>query len=218
MPIKELNNQQKENKMKMKKITRKSIATLFFATVSSLASADAFNDFMRQQIFESRRCVDEIMADTPKPVQEDRTMSYYVSNSSGSRIEALYFRGASSNSWSGNCVTDPSALDWLNTHVLYLQRSSNQYGSPRAYLRPGERERDLNGNYWMSAGQMVVDVPLGGYDGYAYRMKVRWEDGTEREFHLPYPWGNVIIYKNRVNVHLGVSGRGMFHREVIAPL
>lgn len=155
---------------------------------------------------------------TPRTVHEDRTMSYYVSNSSGSRIEALYFRGANSNSWSGNCVTDPSALDWLNTHVLYLQRSSNQYGSPRAYLRPGERERDLNGNYWMSAGQMVVDVPLGGYDGYAYRMKVRWEDGTEREFHLPYPWGNITIYKNQVNVYLGVSGRGLFHKEFIAPL
>lgn len=195
----------------MKKTTI--VMSVLLTSVSIAQRCNAYTDPMRGVLNNI------VMGPQPsRTVQEDRTMSYYVSNSSGSRIEALYFRGASSSAWSGNCVTDSSALNWLNAHVLYLQRSSSQYGSPRTYLRPGERERDLNGNYRMSAGQMVVDVPLGGYDGYAYRMKVRWEDGTEREFHLPYPWGNITIYKNQVNVYLGVSGRGLFHKEFIAPL
>jgi len=152
---------------------------------------------------------------TSRTVPEDRTMSYHLRNSSGSRIVALYFKGASSGSWSGDCLADPSTLDWINSHTLHAQRSRRLHGAPQAIRQSGGRERDLNGNYWWSAGSMSVDVPLGGYDGYAYYMKVCWDDGDVRVFRLPYPWGNVTIYKNRVNVHLGVSGRGMFHKDII---
>ena len=152
---------------------------------------------------------------TSRAVQEDRTMSYHLGNSSGTRITALYFKGADSASWSGNCLADSSTLDWINSHTLHAQRSRRLHGAPQAIRQPGGRERDLNGNYWMSAGSMSVDVPLGGYDGYAYHMKVLWEDGTERVFRLPYPWGDVTIYNNRVKVYLGVSGRGLFHKDII---
>lgn len=92
------------------------------------------------------------------------------------------------------------------------------HGAPKVVLQPGTRERDLNGNYYWSAGSIDVDVPLGGYDGEAYRMKVCWEDGTEREFLLPYPWGDVSISKSEVKVCLGISGRGLFYHETIDAL
>ena len=206
-----LGNKQSRKEVEMKKTTMTIGALMMGACITHICYA--YDDPMRGVLNNI------VMGpQTSRPVQEDRTMSYDVGNSSGSRIKALYFKGAGTSSWSGNCVADSSALDWLNTHVLYLQRSGRQYGSPSAYMRPGERERDLNGNYWMSAGQMVVDVPLGGYDGYAYRMKVCWEDGTVREFHLPYPWGSVTIYKNQVKVYLGVSGRGLFYNNWIDAL
>lgn len=154
----------------------------------------------------------------PPPMPEDRTMSYHVSNSSGSQIEALYVKGADSSSWSGNCLADSSARDWINTTTLYVGKSSRLHGSPTASMRSGGRQQDLNGNWWTAPDFMAVEVPLGGYDGYAYRMKVRWEDGTEREFHLPYPWGDVTIYKNQAKVYLGVSGRGLFYNNWIDAL
>ena len=155
---------------------------------------------------------------TTMPVQEDRTMSYHISNSSGSRIEALYFKGDGMSSWSEDCLSDSATLDWINASSLHAVRSCRLYGTPKAIRQSGRRERDLNGNYGWSAGSMDVDVPLGGYDGEAYRMKVRWADGTEREFYLPYPWGDVTIYKNQARVYLGISGRGLFYNNWIDAL
>ena len=195
-------------------------ATALFSVTSSFSAfADASDVWMRQAVFNMKKDVDTIMASGPKTTgNEDRTMSYHVGNGSGSRIEALYFKGADMNSWSGNCLADSSALDWINTTTLHLHRSSRQHGAPRASMRSGGRRQDLNGNWWNAADYMTVDVPLGGYDGYAYCMKVRWEDGTEREFRLPYPWGDVTIYRNQLKVYLGVSGRGLFYNQFISAL
>ena len=202
----------------MKKLTLMSAVVI--ATVSSsLFALDGSDVWMRQNIFKMKKDVDAIMSQTPTPnttMQEDRTMSYHVGNSSGSRIEALYFRGVGRDSWSGNCLADSSTLDWINTTTLHVCRSQRRHGSPRASMQSGGRQRDLNGNYWLAADYMAVDVPLGGYDGNAYYMKVRWEDGTVRVFRLPYPWGDVIIYKNQLRVYLGISGRGLFYKDWIA--
>ena len=197
----------------MKKNSHKRIVLGITATIGVVLMCHAYTD-------PTRAILNSIVIGptVSQPVQEDRTMSYHIKNSSGSRIVALYFKGEGMSSWSEDCLSDPSTLDWVNSGTLHAVRSSRLHGKPKAIRQPGSRERDLNGNYWVWAGSMDVDVPLGGYDGEAYRMKVRWEDGTVREFRLPYPWGDVFIYKNQAKVYLGVSGRGLFYNNWIDAL
>lgn len=151
-------------------------------------------------------------------VQDDYAMTYHVSNASGSRIEALYFKHSDSGSWSGNCLADPLTQNWINTTTLFVGKSRRLHGLPTASMQSGGHRQDLDGNWWMAADFLAVDVPLGNYSGYAYDMKVRWQDGSEREFHLPYPWGDVVIYRNQVKVCLGINGRGLFYNNCIDPL
>lgn len=202
----------------MKKLTMVSGMVLLSIVSSFSASADAFDVFVRQQLplDVKKKLTDSVNSAHPTATRRDRTLNYYVRNSSGNKIEALYLKGATQDSWSGNCLVDSATLDWVNTHTLHLERSHRLYGTPGTRLQPGNRERDLNGNYWWTAGTLVVDVPLGGYDDCEYHMKVRWEDGTEREFKLPYPYGDVAIYTDQLKVCLGVDGRGLFYSDRIA--
>ncbi len=101
---------------------------------------------------------------------------------------------------------------WMRQNLVDMNMNTG------VYAPPPPMPEDLNGNWWTTPDFMAVEVPLGGYNGYSYRMKVRWEDGTEREFHLPYPWGDVTIYKNQAKVYLGVSGRGLFYNNWIGAL
>ena len=192
-----------------------SVAAVLTAS-SALFALDGSDVWMRQTLMNMNM---NTGAYAPPPSQrEDRTMSYHVGNASGSRIEGLYFKGAGTDSWSGNSLVDSATVDWVNSTTLYVGKSSRLHGAPRSSMRSGGRRQDLNGNWWTAPDFLAVDVPLGGYDGEAYRMKVRWEDGTEREFHLPYPWGDVTIYKNQVKVYLGISGRGLFYNSWIDAL
>ena len=196
----------------MKKLTMMVVLT----ASSALFALDGSDAWIRQNLVDMNMNTGAYAP--PPPMKEDRTMIYNVCNASGSRIEALYFKGAGMGSWSGNCLPDSSACDWINTTALHVGKSDRRYGLPRTAMRPGGYQRDLNGNLWTAPDFLAVDVPLGGYEGKAYRMKVRWEDGTVREFHLPYPWGDVAIYKNQVKVCLGIIGRGLFYNNWIDAL
>lgn len=208
----------------MKNVSMMSVTALFSAALCLSASADAWDDLARQVTLDAKVTVDRVMSesngvsDAPSSGEEDLSMNYHVRNSSNSKITAIYFKGDDADSWSGDCLADSSARDWINSWVLHMHKSGRMHGSPRAVMVPGERERDLNGNWWMTAGHLSVDVPLDGYDGRAYRMKVCWEDGTEREFRLPYPRGDVNVYKDEVRVYLGINGRGLFYNERISAL
>ena len=182
------------------------------ASAFSVSSSDAW---LRNQAMSI--CRDWGSGALPVPQEENR-MGYHVVNSSGSRITALYFKGADMDSWSGNCLADPATLTWINNTALYVGKSSRRHGAPKATLCSSVRQRDLNGNWWSGSGSMTVDVPLDGYDGNAYHMKVVWEDGTVRKFYLPYPAGNVTIYENHLNVYLSARGRGLFYKARIDAL
>ncbi len=208
----------------MKNVTIMTVTAMFSAALCLSASADAWDDFGRQLAFSAKVTADSVMAgnngvpNVPSQGQEDYAMNYHVRNSSGSKITALYFRGDDADSWSGDCLADSGARYWINSASLHVCKSGRMHGSPGTTRVPGERERDLNGNWWWKAGYLSVDVPLGGYDGCAYRMKVCWEDGDEREFRLPYPRGDVAVYKDEVKVYLGTNGRGLFYNERISAL
>ena len=151
------------------------------------------------------------------PVAESRNLSYIVANSSGSDIEDIYIKPAGEDDWSSTCLPSTSVVRQFNTSGIMIQKSDQNHGSVKVITARGEWEAWPRDGFKYNAlkERTVACVPVGGYDGEAYRMKVRWADGEERVFYLPYPWGDVTIYRERVYANLGISGRGIFYHSSI---